>query len=85
MLAIDYNEFLSELNSGREIEILFRGEWYFFSSRRKKKALNYIFYAMNQPIESECAYSELQELCNIEIQGCALKKVLAQLQDYIIY
>ena len=85
MLELDYDDFLSELNAGREIEILFRGVWYFFSTRKKKRALNYIFYAMNEPLASECAYSKLEELCNIEIQGCALEDVLAQLQDYIIY
>lgn len=85
MLKLDYDDFINKLNIGHEIEICFRGTWYFFSSKKKRGRHNYIFYAMNEPWLSECSYSESQELCNVKIQGCALRDVLAELQDYIIY
>lgn len=85
MLKLDYDDFLNKLNIGHEIEIRFRGIWYFFSSKKKRGRRDYIFYVMNEPWLGEYVYSESQDLCNIKIQGCTLRDVLAELQDYIIY
>lgn len=85
-MKMDQDDFYAAIKEGHEIEICFRGKWFFFRKCEKNRMIAYLFYEMfgSQPNEIQsigCA----QELLNIKVMVTPLTDVLCSLDDYTIY
>ena len=85
-MELNQDEFITAINIGQEIEICFRGKWYFFRRDRAIKKTEYLFCEMgNSQLNEIMSFDSIPELLNMRIQDALLTTVLCNLDDYTIY
>jgi len=77
-MKLDFYEFVKFLDQGREIEIVFKGEKYYFATEKN-------IYFMRTTISEIIKFKNIQELLDLKIQNYSIISVLSNLEDYIIY
>lgn len=91
MDKLKYSDFIAYMKSGHEIEICFRGKWYFFGTHKLKNnrgtlIRTYMFYEMyNDKLNNIAIFNDLEKLLQVKIQNCDLSYALDELQDYVIF
>ena len=77
-MKLDFYEFVKFLDQGREIEIVFKGEKYYFTTEKN-------IYFMRTTISEIIKFKNIQELLDLKIKNYSIISVLSNLEDYIIY
>lgn len=90
MDKLKYSDFIAYMKLGHEIEICFRGKWYFFGTHKRKNSgtliRTYVFYEMyNDKLNNIAIFNDLEKLLQVKIQNCDLSYALDELQDYVIF
>lgn len=83
---MDQDDFYAAIKEGHEIEICFRGKWFFFGKCEKNRMIAYLFYEMCESQPNEIlTFGCVQELLSMKVQNVSLIDVLCNLDDYTVY
>lgn len=86
IVKLDKNTFFTAIVEGREIEICFRGKWYFFRENKSKKKTEYLCSEIHVDQFNEIlVVDSVQKLMNMRIQDFPLIDVLSDLDDCIVF